>query len=413
MESKRKILIIGGGAAGLIAAIAAARNGGEVTILERMNRVGKKILATGNGRCNLTNTNTNIKRFHGNNPKFAFGALGQFDVQQTMDFFEFLGVKCKVEDEGKVYPYSDQASSVLDVMRYELEKLEVKEYCEVEVIKIKKVKDAFQVILSDGKTLKGDKVILATGGKASPKLGSNGSGYQLAEDLGHKINPVFPALIQLKLKANYLKQIKGVKFIGQAAISVGGNTLRVEGGEILWTDYGISGPPILQLSRSASEMLEKQKKPLVHVDMFPQLTSEELEEILQLRLAYQPERSLDFSFVGLINKKLIPVVLKEAGIQQISKPAREVGSKEIKKIVAQLKDWRAEITDTQAWDHAQVTAGGVDVGDIDPKTMESKLVSGLYIVGELLDIDGDCGGFNLQWAWSSGFIAGDHASVGM
>ncbi len=411
MKSRRKIVIIGGGASGLIAAIVAARNGGDVTILERTNRVGKKILATGNGRCNLTNTNINIKRYHGNNPKFAYGALNQFDEQQTMDFFEYLGIRCKVEEEGKVYPSSDQASSVLDVMRYELEKLGVKEHCEAEVVKVKKVKDTFNITLTDGTTVTGDKVILATGGKASPKLGSNGSGYQLATSLGHRVNTPFPALVQLKLKAGFLKQIKGVKFIGQASITVDEKTLRVEGGEILWTDYGISGPPILQLSRTAAEMLEKKKKTWIHVDLFPQFTSEELKEILRLRLAYQPEKPLDFSFVGLINKRMIPTILNEAGIIKITKSSKDVGEGELNNIIHILKDWKIEITDTQSWDNAQVTAGGVDVKEIEPKSMESKLVEGLYIVGEVLDIDGDCGGFNLQWAWSSGYIAGDHASI--
>lgn len=410
MKDTRKIVIIGGGASGLIAGIAAARNGAQVTILEQLNRVGKKILATGNGRCNLTNVHTNINHFHGGNPKFIYGALGQFDAQQTMDFFEFLGIHCKIEEGGKVYPSSDQASSVLDVLRYEVEKLGVIEQCEAEVIKIQKTVNDFRVILKNGEGIQADRVIVATGGMASPQLGSTGGGYQLLEALGHSLVVPFPALVQLKLKSNFLKQLSGVKFIGEATVGISDQPLRIEGGEILFTDYGISGPPILQLSRKAGEQLIIKKNPWLKLDLFPQFTREQLKELIQLRVAYQPEKPLDFSFIGLLNKKLIPVLLKEAGIDSPTKAATTIKKQEIDRLISILKEWTFEITDTQPWKQAQVTAGGIDVKDVHPKTLESKLVQGLYIVGEVLDIDADCGGFNLQWAWSSGYVAGDHAS---
>ena len=410
MMKKKSVIIIGGGAAGITAAIAAARNNAEVIILERMNRVGKKILATGNGRCNITNMHTEIKHFHGNNPKFAFGALGQFDVNQTVDFFEFLGVSCKVEEGGKVFPNSDQATSVLDLLRYELQQLKVKEIVEAEVTKIKKMSDGFQVLLKDGGSFIADSVIVATGGKASPSLGSNGSGYNLMEALGHTIEETYPALVQLRLKSDFLKQVSGVKFIGEASIESENKLIRIEGGEILFTDYGISGPPILQLSRAANGELVRKRQPWLQVDLFPQLKRDELRELIQLRLAYHPEKTLEFSFIGLINKRLIPVVLKEAGIANLNKNAGDVSEKEVNNIVGILKGWRFIVTGTQTWDSAQVTAGGVRVSEIDAKTMESKLVAGLYLAGELIDIDGDCGGFNLQWAWSSGYVAGENAA---
>lgn len=410
MPKPLKIVIIGGGAAGLTAAIVAARNGAKVIILEASDRVGKKILATGNGRCNFTNINTDINNFHGDNVKFAHTALGAFDVQQTISFFEYLGIAHRIEDGGKVFPMSGQASSVLDVLRYELKNLGVEERCDSRVIDIKPNNGGFIVFLKDNEPIHGDKVILTTGGQASPQLGSDGSGYDLAKRLGHKLVDPLPALVQLKLIASFLKAVKGVKFMGNASIVKGNNALRSESGEILFTDYGISGPPILQLSRKASELISKGQKAYVQVDMFPDLDLKDLIEELELRLGYQPEKPLDFSFVGLINNKLIPVVLSEAGITAPQKKCKNITDEELKNIASILKAWKLEISGTQTWKNAQITAGGIKVDEIDAKSMMSKLVPGFYLAGEILDIDGDCGGFNLQWAWSSGFVAGDHAS---
>lgn len=407
----KKVIVVGGGAAGMTAGIVARRNGCDVVILEQMNRVGKKILATGNGRCNLTNENIEISRYHGKNPKFAINALKQFDVEQTVQFFEYMGISCKVEDGGKIYPWSDQASSVLDVLRYEIERLGIEERVESGVKSIYPVKKGFKVLLRNGEELKGDRVILAAGGKAAPNLGSNGSGYGLVIPLGHKLVEPFPALVQLRLKASFLKALKGVKFIGRAAVGIDDKELRWEIGEILFTDYGISGPPIFQLSRKAGEELQAGRNPWIEVDMFPGYSQEELSEMLRTKFGYQPQKSLDFSFVGLLNKRLIPVILREAGIEDIKKQTQCINKNEFENIIKILKSWRFEVTGTNSWSDAQVTAGGIDVSDIDPGTMESRLVPGLYFAGEIMDIDGDCGGFNLQWAWSSGYVAGLNASL--
>ncbi|MCX7885001.1 MAG: NAD(P)/FAD-dependent oxidoreductase [Caloramator sp.] len=408
--NRNTVAVIGGGASGLIAAITAARNGGKVYILERMNRVGKKILATGNGRCNLTNVNIDINRYHGRNPKFFYGAYSQFDVNNTIEFFEELGIMCRIEEEGKVYPYSNQASSVLDVLRYEIERLNVMEVCEAEVIQIKFRKGAFELITKDGRNFEAKSVILSAGGKASPNLGSNGSGYKLAKDFGHKIVEPYPALVQLRLNAPFLKALKGVKFEGEASIEAEGKILQSEKGEILFTDYGISGPPILQLSRTAVVNLNKDKKPFIIVDMFPQFDLDELGKIIEKRITQSPHKTIEFSFVGLLNKRIIPVVLKESGIGNINIKAGEIQYSQIKSISKTLKSMKMEIIGTQSWTEAQVTAGGIDVSDINPKTLESKLIPNLYFAGEILDIDGDCGGFNLQWAWSSGYVAGLYAA---
>ncbi|QCX32776.1 NAD(P)/FAD-dependent oxidoreductase [Caloramator sp. E03] len=406
----KTVAVIGGGAAGLVASITAAREGAEVFILERMNRVGKKILATGNGRCNLTNMYIDISRYHGKNPKFFYGAYSQFDVNKTMDFFEEIGIMCSIQDDGKVYPYSFQASSVLDVLRYEIERLNVKEVCDTEVKQIKPVKGGFVIITKDGRNFNANSVIVATGGKASPNLGSNGSGYDIAAALGHKIIEPSPALVQLRLNAPFLKAIKGVKFEGEASIEVDNKVLKKEKGEILYTDYGISGPPILQLSRTAVENINKSKKPFIVVDMFPDFESDRLEEIIIKRIKSSPYKPIDFSFVGLINKKMIPVILKLADIKDIHIRCGDLNENYISSIVKIMKSLKLEIIGTQSWTEAQVTAGGIDVSDINPKTLESKIVPNLYFAGEILDIDGDCGGFNLQWAWSSGYVAGYNAA---
>ncbi|MGI1659097.1 MAG: NAD(P)/FAD-dependent oxidoreductase [Desulfitobacterium sp.] len=406
-----KVVVIGGGAAGLFAAIIAGQAGAAVTILERNQRVGKKILATGNGRCNLTNTDLQLSHYHGQNPRFAVKALQAFDNNQAIEFFEGLGIAHKVEEEGKVFPFSNQASSVLDVLRYEVERLGIEVVLEAEVKGLHRLDKGFEVLTKDGKEYFAHRVILATGGKAAPNLGSTGSGYALAESLGHRLVEPFPALVQLKLAEPFLKQIKGIKFEGLAEIIVKDKSLAQAQGELLFTEYGISGPPIFQLSRAAAEKLKSKQEVWVKVSMLHTWTKDKLAHYLQKRWQDQPEKSVHFSFVGFINKQLTPVVLKQAGIEDMHKLVAELTSREKEAILNILQDWRFQITGTNTWTAAQVTAGGIDVRDIHPATMESKLVAGLFFAGEVMDIDGDCGGYNLQWAWSSAHLAGKNAAA--
>jgi predicted Rossmann fold flavoprotein len=405
-----RIAVVGGGAAGIVAAIAAADKGADVTIIEKNNRIGKKILATGNGRCNLTNINLSTANYHGKTPGFSSEVLANFDVQKTIDFFERLGVAHKVEEGGKVFPVSDQASSVLDVLRYELEKVGVRVLCESAVSDIKKEDQGFIITFQNGEVFKADRVILAAGGKASPNLGSNGSGYTLARKLGHSIVEPFPALVQLKLASTYFKQIQGVKFDGDAEIIVNNKVLQKASGEILFTEYGASGPPVLSLSRKAGECLQERETAWLKLTLINTCSREQLERYLVRRFSQGPEKDLVFSFVGYINKRLIPVILKEAGIEDIKKPAGMVTACEQGQILDLLQDWRFQITGTASWPAAQVTAGGVAASEINGQTMESNIVSKLYFAGEVIDIDGDCGGYNLQWAWSSGFTSGESAA---
>ena len=409
--SKNHVIIVGGGASGMLAAISARRKGAEVTILERNPRIGKKILATGNGRCNYTNINTDVTYYHGSNPKFVYNALASFDAKATIAFFEKLGIAHKVEGLGKVFPMSDQASSFLDVLLYELTEIGVNIVYNAFVKSIIRSNDGFEVELEDKNTYKGTKVIIATGGSAMPSSGSDGNGFALAKSLGHTITATFPGLVQLKLAGSYFKQIEGVKFVGTAEMLANNKSLAKDRGDILFTSYGISGPPILQLSRKAGELLLKNKEPIVKITIIDTMSKEELTKLIKERFKNGPRKTAEYSMIGLINKKLIPVVLREAGIQDLKTPVAELSKQDHEKIINILTDWRFKVIGTKDWSSSQVTAGGVNTKEIQQNTMESKLVKGLYFTGEIIDIDGQCGGFNLQWAWSSGVVAGRSAAL--
>ena len=410
MKINKQVIVVGGGAAGMIAAISARRLGADVTILEKNPRVGKKILATGNGRCNFTNINADVTYYHGNNPKFTYSALSNFTVDDTIRFFEKLGIAHKIEDFGKAFPMSDQASSVLDVLLYELNDLGVNIVCDANVKDIRK-NGKFLIELEDGKVYKGDRVIITTGGKAMPSSGSDGSGYDLAARLGHTIIDIFPALVQLKLEGSFFKRLDGVKFVGTAEIIHNNKSVAMDRGDILFTNYGVSGPPILQISRKAGELLKEGQEAYLKITIMDMMPKDELRTLLKKRWQISSSKPLDFSLVGLINKRLIPVVLMEAGLNDAERPVASLSAKEQERIIDFLTDWRFKIRGTRSWPSAQVTAGGVDTREINQDTMESKLVKGLFFAGEIIDIDGQCGGFNLQWAWSSGFIAGQNAAL--
>ena len=403
-----KVIVIGGGAAGMMAAIVAKRNGASVTLLERNDRVGKKLLATGNGRCNYTNLNISINNYHGLNKSFALDALNEFTMERTIEFFEGLGITPVDEDNGKVYPLSFQSSSMLDVFRYELTHSGVELITEAFVSEVRK-KTKFTVKLKDGRVFDADKVILATGGMAMPVSGSDGSGYSISKSLGHTVTDIFPGLVQLKLDGNIFKQVNGVKFIGKAGIYSKGNLVIEDYGDILFTDYGISGPPILQISRKAIELMNNGTDIELRVSIITAKSYAELVEYLRNRFEKMSYKTIEEALIGFINKKLILPILKEVNIDKNSK-AGNIDKKDIEKLARLFTSWSFKIIGNKGWGQAQVTAGGINTNEISSLTMESKKTKGLYVVGELLDIDGDCGGFNLQWAWSSGYVAGINAS---
>lgn len=411
MNQGKRVIVVGGGAAGMMAAVSAKRAGAEVVIFEKNPRIGKKILVTGNGRCNYTNVNADLTYYYGKNPQFVQGTLAGFSVDDTIQFFKKLGIEPKVEDYGKVFPMSEQASSILDVFLYELNELGVKIVSDAFVTDIVKENDEFNVRLENGEVYQGDRVIIATGGKAMPSSGSDGNGYDLAKKLRHTITDIFPALVQIMLEGPYFKRIDGVKFVGTAEIIHQNQSVAKDRGDILFANYGVSGPPILQISRKVGELFHEGKEAYLKLIIMDTFTKEELRELIKKRFQTSPEKPVDFSLVGLINKRLIPVVLLETGITDLKRPVAGLSEKEQEGIVKTLTDWRFKIRGTKSWPSAQVTAGGVATDEIDEHTMGSKLVKGVFFAGEIMDIDGWCGGFNLQWAWSSGFIAGRSAAL--
>ena len=406
----KKIIVIGAGAAGMMAAISANIQGAEVVLIERNDRLGKKLLATGNGRCNYTNKNLSIKNYHGENPKFAYSGLSQFNVDNTIDFFEVMGITPALGDGGKVFPLSFQSSSMVDILRFEIENSKIKLITDAYVSKIESSKDKFRVILKDNKSFESDSLIIATGGMALPNSGSDGNGYKLCEELGHTIIDIVPGLVQLNLEGDHFKRLNGTKFLGRAELYVDGKISIEDTGDILFTSYGISGPPILNLSRTAIYNLNKGKNVEVRVSIIHHMNLEKLYEYLSYRFAIMTKKTVEMALIGFINKNLIIPLLREIGMDK-NKMAKNLSSKEIRSLSKILNSWTFKVNGNQPWAHAQVTAGGVNTDEVNNKTMESKLVKGLYIVGELLDVDGDCGGYNLQWAWSSGYIAGERAAL--
>ncbi|MGV8984559.1 NAD(P)/FAD-dependent oxidoreductase [Clostridium sp.] len=407
---KHSLIIVGGGAAGLTSALIAKNLGIDVAIIEGSDRVGKKILTTGNGRCNISNTNININRYHSDNPNFSKNALDSFAINNTIDFFADLGIPLVTLDGGKMFPMSLQASSVLDILRFSLDEKNIPVYTNTKAKQITNKNKSFKILTSEDVTYECEKLIIATGGKSAPKTGSDGSGYTLAKQLGHSVISPVPALVQLKLDYDRLKALSGVKFDGNAEIFIDNKSVQKEFGEILFTDYGISGPPVLQLSRTASYALSKNNKVSLHIDLLPTISIEDLKIFLENHWSIFGNRSLNDSLIGIINKKIIPIILKQLKIEDIHKPCCDLTPEEKNSIYFLLKQWQFKVSGTNSFSNAQVTAGGINTKEINPQTLESNIVPNLYFAGEILDVDGDCGGFNLQWAWSSGAVAAINAS---
>lgn len=404
-----RVIIIGAGASGLMAGLVASENGADVTILERNDKIGKKLLATGNGRCNYSNVNTSIENFHGRNSRFAYSAFSQFDVYQAIYFFESIGITPRIEESGKVFPASLQSSSMIDVFLYEIEKRNIKIEYNTRVEKIYHMND-FKVEASDGRRFSADKLIVATGGKSLPTSGSDGSGYKLLENFGHSITEVFPGIVQLHLKDRNLRKMSGVRIDARAELYINDQFIMADSGDVLFTDYGISGPTILQLSRRAIDGFRKNKKVEIGVNVIVDMNGEEIYEYLLNRFNLLGSKSLEEALIGFINKKLILALIEDSKLDP-KKLVSSLSKDEIRRLAENLACWKFRVTGHQPWEFAQVTAGGIDTDQVDNKTMESKKMPGLYVIGELLDIDGDCGGFNLQWAWSSGYVAGLSAAI--
>lgn len=406
--AKNKIIVIGGGAAGLMAAITAARAGAKVTVLERKDRVGKKILATGNGRCNMSNEVITPERFHSDSGDIFEAVYDQLPLEATLKFFEELGIETVTLEAGKLYPMSLQAASVLNVLRYECQRLGVRLCCEQEVTGISLSPKV--TVTTATKNWYGDKVILATGGKSAPDLGSNGSGYFLAEKLGLRMVAPYPSLVQLTSDYHYLKHLKGTKMMADVSVVLGGEVVRSVYGELLLTDYGVSGPPVLQVSRHASKALQKGQRDVhLKIDLMPKVNREAMDQMLLRRIENMPYKPLEVFFEGMLPKALVVPIVKDNGLA-LDMKASDISKKMRQNITDWLKGFTIKITGTKQWHQSQATAGGVACTMVDGVSLRSHKHPNLYLCGEVLDVDGDSGGFNLQWAWSSGYVAGRHAS---
>lgn len=404
---QRKIAVVGGGAAGLMASIMAARAGAAVTLYERNDRVGKKILATGNGRCNFSNESMGPQFYHGSGTALVEKALAAFGTAQAKGFFEELGMRVK-EREGCLYPATGQAATVLDILRHELARQGVALHTECKIAKIRPEKHGFSLFSEQGGPSYYDAVILACGGCAAPNTGSDGNGFSLAKSLGHRIIPPAPALTSLRCRESFYKQLAGVRCDAEISLYVEGAFRAKDRGELQLADYGISGIPVFQLSRHAARALQEGRRVRARISFLPDFSEADAQAFFQARLGRHGADEMEVFLTGIVNKKISGLLLKLAGIGERERAAALSPA-------AFEKLWRlhvcleTEILSVNGFDKAQVTSGGVDCREVDASLM-SKMSPGLFFAGELLDVDGICGGYNLQWAFASGVLAGRAAA---
>ncbi|MCX6779106.1 MAG: NAD(P)/FAD-dependent oxidoreductase [Candidatus Magasanikbacteria bacterium] len=404
------IAIIGAGPSGIMAAITAAKLGKQVILLEKNEIIGRKILATGNGRCNLTNKNIDVSRYHGANPKFIQQILSNFDQFQVMEYFESLGVVLKEEDNGRIFPRTNQASSVVEALDYELKKMQVNietsalvkniQYEKNWIISGEHQEKKFQI---EAKNL-----ILTTGGKATFQLGSSGDGLFWSSKLGHTIIPPAPALVPIETVETWPKNIQGLKIEGVAKIVADEKQISESQGDILFTHFGLSGPAIMKQSRIISLLIPTQKVE-IHIDVIPEATEKILDKKIETILNANGAKSVKNALAGFVPGDLMNTVLLNLEIDPDKKSSR-ISKLERTSIVKGLKDVTLTVRETRSFKEAQVTAGGISAEEINAKTLESKKIPHLFFAGEIIDVDGDSGGFNLQWAWASGYLAGTSAS---
>ncbi len=402
-KRKVKVAVIGGGASGMMAAIAAAENDAQVTLFERQIRLGRKLAATGNGRCNLSNRHAEPSHYHGESADFCSCVLKRENMSQSLARFREMGLLTVEEEDGRIYPMSDHAGSVVDVLRFSLEALGVNVNSGCPVTGVKMNNGSFLLEMDDRKET-ADRLIVSCGGKAGGKLGGVGDGYRLLEMLGHSCTELRPALVQLRTEGNLTRGLKGVRTQASIRIQREGVTVAEEQGEVQFTEYGLSGPAIFAVSREAARMTGS----IVSLDLFPGLETEELYQLLLRRVKSRPGLTLDDLFTGTVQNRLGRMLVSSAGLSG-AVPLR--GSESLLRPLAErAKDFCFRVAGDLGFDQAQVTAGGIRTREFDPQTLESRICPGLYACGEVLDVDGDCGGYNLQWAWSSGWVAGESAA---
>ena len=403
------VIVVGGGAAGMMAAIFAARNGQNVTLLEKNEKLGKKIFITGKGRCNITNASEIEDLFSAviSNPKFLYSGFYSFTNDQVIHFFEELGVATKIERGNRVFPVSDHSSDVIAALAREMQHLKVKVqlHCEVKELLINNEREIKGVRLANGKKMTADAVVVATGGISYPSTGSTGDGYRFARNCGHKVTELFPSLVPMEVKEWYAKELQGLSLKNiEIHITDGKKKLYDEFGEMLFTHYGVTGPVILSASSIVGKTLEK-KELVLHIDLKPALTKEQLDKRLLREFEANHNKQIKNAIDSLLPAKLRPVIIELSGIEE-EKKVHEITKEERLNLLRLIKDFHMTLTGLRGYNEAIITKGGISVKEIDPGTMESKLIKNLYFAGEVLDLDAVTGGYNLQIAWSTGYLAG-------
>ncbi len=397
------LIVVGAGASGLIASITAARLGKQVTLLEQNKKIGKKILVSGNGKCNIDNRYINLNRFHSQNPKFTEEVLEGYSYEVVEKFFTSIGLELIEGKEGKMFPMSLQASSVVELLEYEAKMLGVEIICDCAVTGIDKTGNTFTVASSQG-TKQCEQLLITSGSPAAPQLGGSNTGYAFATKMGHTLIPRHPSLVQLCSEEPWVKSCAGVKVPGVAKLYANGEYIIEKEGDLLFTNYGISGLAILDLSREVSTRLANFDYCELSLDLMPELSKEKLTNLLLSRIQNESEKPIDLWLQGVVNKKLIQSILEQSKSKVTLE--NQLNRKEINKLVHTIKNLKLSINDTKGFEGAEVATGGIDTREINPQTMESKLIPNLYFAGEILDVDGDRGGFNFHFAWVSGIRAG-------
>lgn len=403
------VAIIGGGAAGMMAALTAARAGAEVTLYEHNNGVGKKILASGNGRCNIVNTAVSADDYAGNDPQFVTYALKQLHFHYFEKLCLSIGLVLDIKEDGRCYPLSNEAKSVLIALKSAISEAGVRILTETAVTAISKNGDGFTVVSASGKQ-RYDKVLIATGSEAAPQLGATVDGYTFAKAFGHEIIPTYPSLVQLHLHSKHPAKMAGVKTTAEVTLLVDGKAKEKREGDILFTAYGISGLAVLDVSQKASYALLHKQRVSIALNLLPRYDRHELDNVIEKLFASVPAQSIQNALCGLLSAKIVTYLLEDAHIP-LSTRVSTLSPKEIKKLSHLIGEWKFEVNDTHGFKHAEVSGGGVSTAQINNKTMESKLVEGLYFAGEVLDIVGKRGGYNFNFAWASGMIAGKEMAI--
>ena len=393
-------LIIGGGAAGLMAGCALSRAGRRVAILEKQDRVGRKLLSTGNGRCNLSNLNAAPERYHGSREAVR-RALRAWPPKKVMAEFERLGIPCVADGEGRVYPHSHQAASVLDALRLCCDENGAETLTGFQATSLSRGKDGFTAQAADGRRVRGRTALVCAGGLAAPKLGACADGYRILESLGHAITPRFAAIAALKTPPEAVRGLKGLRAEAELTLLCQDEALGTERGELLLAEYGFSGIAAMQLARAANERLRAGRRVEVRANLLP---GQDAGALLAERAANLPRRRMEDFLNGIVPRRLGQALSRAAGID-LAREAGTLSRGELARLAGILSGWTLPVTGTQGFDQAQVTAGGARLQDFDLRTLESLRTPGLYAAGEVLDVDGDCGGFNLQWAWASALLA--------